>query len=134
MHHQWTHLQHGLALCTVHPGVGCFLSGDGEALSPPQHGGGRVGHHIAAYVDWIPLPRVVDGVVGQELWYICPKNRDAGFVYKADNGGLSLSPVGPAQSERHYGCFMLACRIPLKRLMPGSLSQPRTCYPPSSLQ
>lgn len=34
--------------------------------------------------------------------------------------------------ERHYGCFMLACRIPLKRLMSGSLSQPRTRYPPAA--
>ena len=41
-------------------------------------------------------------------------------------------PVSPAQSERHYGCFMLTCRIPLKRLMPGSLSQLRTCYPPAA--
>lgn len=38
---------------------------------------------------------------------------------------------GPAQSKRHYGCFMPACRIPLKRLMPSSLSQPRTRYPPA---
>lgn len=45
---------------------------------------------------------------------------------------ISFGPVGPAQSERHYGCFMLASRIPLKRLMPGSLSQPRTCYPPAA--
>lgn len=46
--------------------------------------------------------------------------------------GFLFGPVSPAQSERHYGCFMLACRIPLKRLMPGSLSQPRTCYPPAA--
>lgn len=26
---------------------------------------------------------------------------------------------------------MPACKIPLKRLMPGSLSQPRMCYPPA---
>lgn len=45
---------------------------------------------------------------------------------------ISFGPVSPAQSERHYGCFMLACRIPLKRLMPGSLSQPRTRYPPAA--
>lgn len=45
---------------------------------------------------------------------------------------VSFGPVSPAQSERHYGCFMPACRIPLKRLMPGSLSQPRTCYPPAA--
>lgn len=45
---------------------------------------------------------------------------------------ICFGPVSPAQSERHYGCFMLACRIPLKRLMPGSLSQPRTCYPPAA--
>lgn len=51
-----------------------------------------------------------------------------------DRGGVRISfdPVSPAQSERHYGCFMLACRIPLKRLMPGSLSQPRTRYPPAA--
>lgn len=65
---------------------------------------------------------------------LAPANR------KGSNGRLqrravvriSFGPVGPAQSERHYGCFMLACRIPLKRLMPGSLSQPRTCYPPAA--
>lgn len=45
---------------------------------------------------------------------------------------LSFGPVSPAQPERHYGCFMFACRIPLKRLMPGSLSQPRTRYPPAA--
>lgn len=56
---------------------------------------------------------------------------------KGSNGRLrlvrvSLGPVSPAQLERHYGCCMLACRIPLKRLMPGSLSQPRTRYPPAA--
>lgn len=45
---------------------------------------------------------------------------------------ISFGQVSPAQSERHYSCFMLACRIPLKRLMPGSLSQPRTRYPPAA--
>lgn len=40
-------------------------------FSPPQHGGGRVGHHVAAYVHWVPLPGVIDRVVGQELRYIC---------------------------------------------------------------
>lgn len=38
-------------------------------------------------------------------------------------------PVCPARSQRHYACFMSPCRIPLERLMPGSLSQLRTCYP-----
>lgn len=69
-----THLQHGLALGAVDPRVGRSLRGDGEALSPPQHGGGGVGHHVAAYVHRVPLPRVKDGVVGQELWYVCPKH------------------------------------------------------------
>lgn len=45
---------------------------------------------------------------------------------------ICFGPVSPAQLEKHYACFMLACRIPLKRLMPGSLSQPRTCYPPAA--
>lgn len=57
----------------MHPRVGRSLRGDGEALSPPQHGGGRVGHHVAAYVHRVPLPRVEDGVVGEELRYICAK-------------------------------------------------------------
>lgn len=59
---------------------------------------------------------------------------------KGSNGGprrwagvqISLGPVRPAQLERHYSCFMLACRIPLKRLMSGSMSQPRTRYPPAA--
>lgn len=71
-----THLEHGLALCSVHPYVGCSLRGDGEAFPPPQHGGGRVGHHVAADVHRVPFPRVIDGVVGQELWYICPTCTD----------------------------------------------------------
>lgn len=37
---------------------------------------------------------------------------------------LGCSPVRPAPSPKHYACFMLSCRIPLKRLMPGSPSQP----------
>lgn len=67
-----THLKNRLALCSMHPYVGCSLCWDGEAFPPPQHGGGRVGHHVAADVHRVPLPRVIDGVVGQELWYICP--------------------------------------------------------------
>lgn len=73
-----THLQHRLALSAVHPGVGGSLGGDGEALPPPQHGGGRVGHHVAADVHRVPLPRVVDGVFGQELGDICSEHTDIG--------------------------------------------------------
>lgn len=43
--------------------------------------------------------------------------------------GCFPGSVSPAPLKRHYGCFMLTCRIPLKRLMPGFLSQLRTCYP-----
>lgn len=38
---------------------------------------------------------------------------------------MLCGPVRRAQPQKHYGCFMLSCRIPLKRLMAGSLSQPR---------
>lgn len=55
----------------MHPGVGSGLSRDGEALPLPQHRGRRVGHNVAADVDWVPLPGVVDGVVGQELGDVC---------------------------------------------------------------
>lgn len=45
------------------------------------------------------------------------------------------TPFWPSQRglqlERHYACFMPVCGIPLKRLMPGSLSQRRTRYPPA---
>lgn len=59
----------------MHAGVGGGLGRDGEALPLPQHGGRRVGHNVAADVDWVPLPGVVDGVVGQELGYVCGDGR-----------------------------------------------------------
>lgn len=71
----WTHLQHWLARGRVHPGVGGGLGWDGEALPLPQHSGRRVGHNVTADVDWVPLPWVVDGVVGQELGYVCGDRR-----------------------------------------------------------
>lgn len=58
------------------PGVGGGLRRDGEALPLPQHGGGGVGHHVAADVHRVALPRVEDGVVGQELGYICQTHGD----------------------------------------------------------
>lgn len=67
----WTHLQHRLSRARVHPGVGSGLGRDGEALPLPKHGGRRIGHDVAADVDRVALPGVVNGVVGHELGYVC---------------------------------------------------------------
>ena len=47
------------------------LAGDGQLLSPPQHGGRRVGHGVAADVHGVPLPGVKDGLIALELWGVC---------------------------------------------------------------
>lgn len=93
------YLQHGLALRAVDPRVGRSLGRDGEALPPPQHGGGRVGHHVAADVHRVPLPRVVNGVVGQELGDVCSKKAYF-FAFeakprKADAGVQLNKPSNP---------------------------------------
>lgn len=57
-----------------------------------------------------------------------------GLNWRGGNGRRHISlraQSAPAQSGRHYACFMPVCGIPLKRLMPSSLSQARTRYPPT---
>lgn len=57
-----------------------------------------------------------------------------GLNWRGGNGQRRISlraQSAPPQSGRHYACFMPVCGIPLKRLMPGSLSQARTRYPPA---
>lgn len=54
--------------------------------------------------------------------------------WRGGNGRRHISlwaQSAPPQSGRHYACFMPVCGIPLKRLMPSSLSQARTRYPPA---
>lgn len=57
-----------------------------------------------------------------------------GLNWRGGNGRRRISlwaQSAPPQSGRHYACFMSVCGIPLRRLMPSSLSQARTRYPPA---
>ncbi len=70
-------LQKRSAVCAVNADVAGALTGDGEAVSSPQHARRRVGLHITADVHRVSLPWVEDGLIGLELrriWW--RKNRD----------------------------------------------------------
>lgn len=84
----------------MHPRAGGFLGGDGEALSPPQHGGGGVGRHVAAEVHRVPLPRVEDGVVGQELGDICAAHK---HTETSPSANLVSALVVPAEISKIKG-------------------------------
>lgn len=64
-------LQERASGATVDACVAGGITGDSVALTPPQDGGWRVGHDLAADVHRVALPRIEDGVVVLELWGIC---------------------------------------------------------------
>lgn len=61
------YLQQGFARSAVYSHVGRALSRYGQLVSPPQHSGHRVGHHLTTDVYRVPLPWEKDGVIGLEL-------------------------------------------------------------------
>lgn len=50
------YLQNGPPLLIVNSCVSGPLCGNGQLVAPPEHGGGGIGHHVAADVHWVSLP------------------------------------------------------------------------------